>query len=135
MAISCTISDIFPTSPEALYTAWLDSDSHSAMTGGDAIVSADLGASFSAWDGYISGKNIELEPGKRILQSWRTTEFDSKDADSMLEILLEPLPEGTKLTLTHQGIPEGQPDYAQGWEDYYFKPMREYFSPHKIGGH
>ncbi len=134
MAISFTISDTFPTTPKALYAAWLDSDSHAAMTGGEAHISAELGTSFSAWDGYITGQNLELEPGKRIVQSWRTTEFAAQDPDSRLEILLEPVPEGTKLTLIHQEIPEGQPDYALGWEDFYFKPMREYFSPHLIGG-
>jgi len=130
MAISFTTSGTFSTTPEALYAAWLDSDAHSEMTGAEAVITAELGADFSAWDGYISGKNIELEPGKRILQSWRTTEFAPKDPDSMLEILLEPVPEGAKLTLIHSGIPEGQPDYAEGWEDFYFKPMRAYFSKH-----
>jgi activator of HSP90 ATPase len=34
----------------------------------------------------------------------------------------------TKVTLIHSNIPEGQADgYKQGWEDFYFKPMREYF--------
>jgi len=133
MAISFTISDTFSTAPDTLYAAWLNSDSHSEMTGAEAVISAELGNSFSAWDDYISGKNIELEPGKRILQSWRTTEFAPEDPDSRLEILLEPVSEGTKLTLIHSGIPQGQPDYAQGWEDFYFKPMREYFLAQKIG--
>ena len=133
MAISFTISDTYAIPPEALYVAWLDSVLHSAMTGGEAHISAELGVSFSVWDGYITGQNLELEPGKRIVQTWRTTEFTPEDPDSRLEILLNPALEGTKLTLIHSGIPKGQPDYAQGWKDFYFEPMREYFSPHKIG--
>lgn len=129
MAKSFTISDTFPTTPEALYAAWLDSETHAAMTdGGEATIHVELGASFSAWDGYISGKNLELEPGKRILQSWRTSDFQETDGDSRIEILFESVPDGTKLTLTHTDIPEGQPDYEEGWEDFYFRPMREYFS-------
>ncbi len=128
MDLSFSISDIFPTTPELLYAAWLDSDIHSEMTGSDAVITPEVGGDFSAWDGYISGENIQLEPGKRIVQSWRTTEFAPEDPDSMLEILLEKVPGGTKLTLNHSGIPAGQPDYAKGWEDFYFKPMHEYFS-------
>jgi activator of HSP90 ATPase len=34
----------------------------------------------------------------------------------------------TKLTLVHTNIPTGQEDsYKKGWEDFYFKPMREFF--------
>jgi uncharacterized protein YndB with AHSA1/START domain len=47
------ISAIFPASPGQLYTAWLDSAQHSAMTGGAADISAEPGATFTAWDGYI----------------------------------------------------------------------------------
>jgi hypothetical protein len=35
---------------------------------------------------------------------------------------------GTKVTLTHSNMPEEQvQSYRQGWEDFYFKPMRGYF--------
>ncbi len=46
-------SAIFPASPGQLYTAWLDAAQHSAMTCGAADVSAEPGATFTAWDGYI----------------------------------------------------------------------------------
>jgi activator of HSP90 ATPase len=75
------------------------------------------------------GKNLELEPPRRILQSWRTTEFPEGAPDSMLEILIEPDGDGSKLTLIHTEIPEGQSeDYKQGWKDYYFALMKAYFS-------
>jgi len=46
----------------------------------------------------------------------------------MLEVLLEPVEEGTRLTLVHTHIPQNQSEeYKQGWEEYYFKPMLEYF--------
>jgi activator of HSP90 ATPase len=45
-----------------------------------------------------------------------------------VEILLERMKDGTRLTLRHSNIPEGQAEsYKQGWEDFYFKPMKEYF--------
>ena len=39
----------------------------------------------TAWDGYISGRNVELIPGERIVQTWRTSEFGVSDPDSNLE--------------------------------------------------
>ena len=38
----------------------------------------------------------------------------------------------TKLTIIHTSIPDGQGEgYRQGWLDYYFKPMKEYFGKKK----
>ena len=75
------------------------------------------------------GKTLELTPDQRIVQTWRTTEFPDEAPDSHLEVLLEELAEGTKVTLSHSDMPEDQVDsYRQGWEDFYFKPMKEYFN-------
>lgn len=62
-----------------------------------------------------------------IVQSWRTAEFTEEDEDSRLELRLSDIPGGCELELIHSGIPEGQPDYKQGWIDNYFEPMRAYF--------
>ena len=89
MALEFELSHELPATPEILYSAWLSSVEHSNMTGGAATVSNVVGGTFEAWDGYIQGKNLELEPSKRILQSWRTTEFADSAEDSLLEILFE----------------------------------------------
>jgi uncharacterized protein YndB with AHSA1/START domain len=97
------------------------------MTGGTAHVSALVGAEFDAWDGYIHGRNLELEPDRRILQSWRTTEFAREDEDSLLEVILEPAGTETHLTLHHSNLPAHGAKYQQGWVDAYFEPMKAYF--------
>ena len=114
-------------SPQAIYDTWLDSEGHSNMTGAEASITSNPGDEFTAWDGYISGKNVQLEPGKSIIQSWRTTEFEESDPDSTIEITLEPHVEGTLLTLHHSNLSEAGEQYIKGWEDYYFEPMKEYF--------
>ncbi len=99
------------------------------MTGSPARIEPRVGGAFTAWDGYISGRTAALKPYTRIVQDWRTTEFPDGSADSKLELILEPVEGGTKLTLTHSNIPEGQADsYKDGWDEYYFIPMRKYFS-------
>ena len=125
---SIKVSAVIPAEPQAVYDAWMSTKGHAAMTGNPAKVTAKVGGSFSAWDGYISGKTLELEPPKRILQSWRSTDFEAGDPDSKLEILLEKTKGGTKVTLVHTEIPAGQGnEYRKGWLDFYFKPMKEWF--------
>ena len=70
---------------------------------------------------------MELEPNKRILQHWRTSEFEKSDKDSLLEILLEPDGDGTRVTIKHSDLPDHGMQYQQGWIDSYFIPMKEYF--------
>ena len=127
MSVEFEVSYVIPASPLEIYEAWLDSDQHTQMTGGRAQVSAKAGESFEAWDGYIRGKNLKLEPGKRILQLWRTSEFEDSDEDSVLEIRLEPEQNGTRITIRHSGLPEHGMQYRQGWADAYFLPMKAYF--------
>jgi hypothetical protein len=62
-------------------TGWLDSEEHTAMTGFRTEISDEVVTPFSAGDGYIEGVNLELEPGKRILQHWRMTDFREDDED------------------------------------------------------
>jgi activator of HSP90 ATPase len=113
---------------EKFYEAYLSSEGHTALTGSPARVDGTVDGDFTAWDGYIQGMFLELEKNKRIVQAWRTAEFPDEAEDSIVEILLEEDHGKTKLTLKHTNIPKGQMDsYKTGWEDFYFKPMREYF--------
>jgi uncharacterized protein YndB with AHSA1/START domain len=123
-----TVSTILPATPEQVFRAWLSTDGHSAMTASPAKVEPRVGGTFLAWDSYISGMTLQLKPYHHIVQAWRTTEFPKDAPDSMIDISLEPVEGGTKLTLVHTDIPEGQADsYEQGWDDSYFSPMKDYF--------
>ena len=128
MSLEFEVSVEISASPQEIFDAWLDSEGHSNMTGGAAEASPEVGAEFQAWDGYIQGRNLELEPGRRILQSWRTSNFEDSDPDSEIEILLEPTEAGTKVILRHTKLPPHGTQYQQGWIDHYFVPMKQYFS-------
>jgi len=122
-----TLTAQFPVPASEIYSSWLNGDQHAAMTGAPATGKAEIGAEFTAWDGYISGKNMELVSDEKIVQAWRTTEFMDNDDDSILEIHLKPADGGCELTLIHSRIPDNQPDYEQGWYDHYFTPMKDCF--------
>jgi len=52
--------------------------------------------------------------------------------DQAYEVLFEEAKGGTKITIIHSDIPEGQgEEYKEGWLDFYFKPMKEYFKKKK----
>jgi uncharacterized protein YndB with AHSA1/START domain len=127
MAVAFEISDVFPATPQVIYQAWLNSEGHTLMTGSPAQASAQVGGSFSAWDSYITGKNLELETDRRIVQAWRTIEFQQSDLDSLLEVTLETEGQGARLTIRHSNLPDDGMQYKQGWVESYFQPMLAYF--------
>ena len=122
-----TLITTLNASAKSIYSTWLNSEGHTQMTGGTATTSDKLGDSFTAWDGYIHGKNLVLEKNKRIVQSWRTSEFETQEEDSQIEILLLELDQVTELTLIHSNVPESGEHYKKGWVEHYFEPMRTYF--------
>jgi uncharacterized protein YndB with AHSA1/START domain len=129
MPYTFTLTTTIPASPEEIYQAWLDSLGHSEMTGGAASMSDQVGAAVSAWDGYISGRNLELVPGERIVQSWRTIEFADEHGDSVITVVLQEIGEGTLLTLEHSNVPDEHRSYEEGgWQQNYFEPMVAYFA-------
>jgi uncharacterized protein YndB with AHSA1/START domain len=127
-----TLTTTIPASPQEIYEAWLDSVVHSEMTGSEASMSEETGAQVSAWDGYITGRNLELVPGERIVQSWRTTQFTDEHEDSQIIVTLKAVEDGTLLTLEHTNVPDAQKSYEEsGWQKHYFDPMKEYFAKRK----
>lgn len=122
-----TLTTIINATPKMVYEAWLSSDKHTAMTGGIAVVSDLVGENFTAWDGYIEGKNLELIPYNKIVQSWRTAQFEDNEVDSQIELLLSKKDGETELTLIHTNVPESGEHYIKGWDQSYFQPMKTYF--------
>jgi len=128
MAYDFTLSEIIPATPQQIYDAWLDSEGHTKMTGRTSIASTEIGAKYTAAYNYISGVNVELVSGKRILQTWRTTDFTDSDPDSQIEVILEPISGGTRLTLHHTNVPDDHTGYENGgWQTNYFEPMKKFF--------
>ncbi|NKB35868.1 MAG: hypothetical protein GKR93_01680 [Gammaproteobacteria bacterium] len=128
MSYEFTLVTELPGSPKQIYDSWLSSEGHTAMTGGVAHVTDQVGDSYDAWDGYITGENLELDANTRIVQSWRTSHFESGHSDSIIELTLEKVEDRTRLKLRHSNVPDGQTNYEEsGWTDHYFTPMKRRF--------
>jgi len=115
--------------PVEIYDALLNEEKHSAFTGARATCERRVGGRFTAWDGYISGKNLKLENGSRIVQEWKTTEWPSGCKPSLLEFKFKVKGRGTEVTMIQKNVPSAQADnYRKGWIDYYWMPLKKYFS-------
>lgn len=115
----------FKASAHDVYEALVDSKKHSESTGGKAVISRKVGGKFTAYDGYAEGKNVELVPDKKIVQTWRAEDWPEEQT-SQVTFLIEEADGKTRLIFTQTGIPEDQAeDIAQGWRDYYWKPMKQ----------
>jgi activator of HSP90 ATPase len=118
-------SVIIRASPHEVYEALMDSKKHAEFTGGRASISREVGGKFSAFDGYAEGVNLELVPDKKIVQTWRAEDWPEGHYSKVTFSLVK-VAGGTRLTFTQTGIPEEQQeDVSQGWEDYYWTPMKE----------
>jgi activator of HSP90 ATPase len=122
------------SSPEKVYRAFLSSREHGKFTGSPAKISARRGAKFTAWDGYITGKNLSLEKGKKIEQGWRTTEFPEDYPESILKISLKKKGDSTEISMIQSKVPASQiKQYYTGWHTAYWKPLKAYFSKNDHG--
>lgn len=118
----------FKATPQEVYECLMDAKKHAAFTGSDAEIQNHVGGKFSVWEGYATGKNLELIPGKKIVQEWRADDWP-EGVSSTLTMQLKPERGGTELTLIHEGVPSDfEKDVSQGWKDYYWKPLKEYLN-------
>ena len=114
--------------PEEVYDAYISAKKHAAFTGAKATSVAKAGGKFTAWDGYISGKNVTLVKGSKIVQEWKTTEWPEGYPPSILDLTFARKKGGTEIVMVHSGVPDQQSaSYKQGWNDYYWTPLRIYF--------
>jgi activator of HSP90 ATPase len=115
----------FKASPHDVYEALMDSKKHAKFTGSKASISREMGGKFSAFDGYAEGINLQLVPDKKIVQSWRASDWPEGHY-SKVTFLFKEIKGGTHLTFSQTGVPEEQyDDVSQGWRDYYWAPMKE----------
>ncbi len=121
-------TELIPAKPVDVYEALMDAKRHTEFTGSKATSDPRVGGEFTAWDGYIFGKNLNLENGKRIVQEWKTTEWPADYPPSIVEFTFKQTKNSTKLTMVHQNVPAEQASsYRQGWIDFYWKPLKKYF--------
>ena len=119
---------VIPASPKQVYDALIDSKKHARFTGSKAKIQRRVGGRFSCYDGYITGIHLVLDPGKAIVQAWRSSGWPN-GYYSIVAFRLATAGRGkTRLTFTQLGVPAN--DYkakSNGWRTHYWTPLKATF--------
>lgn len=119
----------FNAPPATVYDLLADSKKHSAVTGRKATISRKIGGTFSVSGDDVTGINVDLVPGRRIVQAWRHRSFP-EGIFSMAAVTLTPTTDGgTQLVLTHRGVPkELIPETELAWREQYWSKIKAYLA-------
>ena len=116
---------IIPAEPEDLYVALTNPATIQLWTGERAEMSTEPGSEFSLWEDSISGRNIEFEEGKKIVQQWY---FGDQEEPSIVTIKLHVHKQGTSVELRHTNIPDDEYNaIVEGWDESYFGSLTEFY--------
>ncbi|WP_299756095.1 SRPBCC domain-containing protein [uncultured Pontibacter sp.] len=116
---------IIPADPEEVYIALTNPQTIQLWTGEPAEMSTEPGSEFSLWEGSITGKNLEFEENKMLVQQWY---FGEQEKASIVTIKLHPHKYGTSAELRHANIPdEAYEDITEGWDEAYFASLIDFY--------
>jgi activator of HSP90 ATPase len=109
-----------------LYLALTTEITIELWTGDKAEMKPVSGTEFSLWEGSITGKNLEFEEGRKIVQEWY---FGEQKEKSIVTLILHPDKKGTSVELRHTNIPdEDYGDIVDGWNNIYFASLIDFYT-------
>jgi len=115
----------FKASPREVYELLMDSKKHRSLSGEKAVISRRVPGRFKAWNGHITGFNLALVPGTKIVQAWRATGW-RPDHYSIAIFAIKKAKGGSVLRFTHIGVPSHRySGHYRGWIEAYWTPMKE----------
>jgi activator of HSP90 ATPase len=119
---------MFKASPKEVYDMLANSKKHQSLSGMPAKISKRVGGKFTAWGSHLTGVNLVLKPGKKIVQAWRATGW-WPDHYSIAIFDISKVQGGSKLKFTQIGIPPSRySGHYRGWIETYWTPMKEVFA-------
>ena len=111
--------------PKDVYNALTNKRMLEIWTGEEAQMSTEPDSEFSLWGGSISGKNVEFEENKKIVQQWY---FGDNEEESVVTIKIHPHKKGSSVELNHSNIPDDAfENISSGWDEDYFGALKELF--------
>ena len=119
-----------PASPVQVYAILADANALSGMGG---VPGRSAGEEFATFDGHVTGRQIELVPGERIVQAWRFPAW-APGKYSVVSFTLEAEAGGTRLVIDQHGEPEDWHDHIDAnWPTFYLTPLTAHFSLQPAG--
>lgn len=140
-----------PASAREIYAILADAAALCALSGMGGTAGPAEGAEFTAFNGHVTGRQIELVPGHRVVQAWRFPEW-APGTYSIVRLTLERdnsnisgsgAEEGTILTVDQDGYPEGADALGchqtwhdhldEGWLTFYLTPLARHLAEQAAG--
>jgi uncharacterized protein YndB with AHSA1/START domain len=128
---------VIPASPAQVYAVLADAETLSGLSGMSGQTGRSEGEEFAAFDGHVTGRQIELVPGERVVQAWRFPMWDP-GRYSVVRFTLAPEDGGTVLVIDQDGEPDGADaigchrtwhDHLDAnWPTFYVAPLTRHFS-------
>ncbi|EYU39956.1 hypothetical protein ABFS82_10G173300 [Erythranthe guttata] len=130
-----TMTEKFSCRAKDLYEILLDENRWKGFTQSNAKIVKEVGGEFSIFDGSVTGKNMELQEGKLIVQQWRFGSWPDGIVSTVRLTFEEPNSGTTVVKLTHTDVPEEDrygnatvvENTERGWRDLIFHRIRGVF--------
>ena len=115
--------------PAQIYDLLTTASLFEQMTGGrKAEISSEAGGQASLFGGEILALNVELVPGKRVVQAWRAQSWP-EGVYSIVRFECVATDNGTQLSFSQSGHPaEAESMLEGGWSKMYWEPMQAMFA-------
>jgi len=115
-------------SPEQVYQVLADATALSALSGKSGQPGRTAGAEFSAFDGNVVGRQIELVPGERLVQAWRFPVWEP-GTYSIVTFTLTAADGGTLMAVEQHGVPADWHEHVStNWPTFYLTPLAQHFA-------
>lgn len=108
---------------DKVWKAFVDPREIDDWGGGPAEMDGSAGTEFKLWGGDIWGKNLEVEPGKKLTQEWYCGDWPEP---SKVTFAFKQNGDNTQIDLLQENVPDDEEkEIADGWKRYYLGPMKE----------
>ena len=130
---TATVTDTeeFRTTADELYQTFTDVKRLTAFTRAPPRVfeGAVKGGKFSLFGGNVTGEYLELDPPKKVVQSWRLNQWpEGHYSRLMIEFDQNDVDHVTVMRVTWDGVPVGQEEVTKrNWTEYYIRSIKQTF--------
>ena len=115
---------IINSSIEEVWKALVNPEYIEKWGGGPAEMNDKAGTEFKLWDGDIHGKNIEIEPLKKLKQEWFGGNWSQP---STTTFTLKKKADKVRIDLLQINVPDNEvKNIDDGWKEYYLGPLKQF---------
>jgi hypothetical protein len=116
-----------PCNAKLVFEQLLDSRKHTKITKSPAFVNKREGGTFTAFNGQLTGRNIEIKPNKKIVQAIRFKNWD-KDCYSIVTLkTIQTSNNKCTLELLQVGIPSNNiGKVKKHWNNNYWQMFKDF---------